>query len=175
MELNLLELKDNSFKLEYKLRFPIKCLKINISNTWMNFNNFITSPLIIEGREYPRTKLEYVLLDTGNEAKYCILSGYYLEPFRRIIKDIKTEKQVIHNFRGSKIVTEVSIEEFEFKFLSTYFTSKIGFTYQTSLNAMNVINIGINSIKQFLSIIFPYDENYYFYCSNIKNIKDSFK
>lgn len=95
------------------------------------------------------------------------MSAYYLSTFKERIKDIITEKHVLEDFRGNKRVTEVSTEIFEFKIFNAIFKSKIGFTYHTSINALDIINIGINSIRQFLNIFFPVDNENYYYCYNV--------
>ena len=86
-----------------------------------------------------------------------------MNTFKRKIKDLEVEKQLIEDFQGNQRITNVSIKKFEFKIFnfSFSFNSKIGFTYQMSVNALDIINIGINAIRQFLNIIFPVDsENF---------------
>jgi len=107
------------------------------------------------------------LIDIGNEADYIVMSAYYLTTFKERIKEITVEKHVLEDFRGNIRFTEVSTEIFEFKLFNTIFKSKIGFTYQTSINALDIINIGINSIRQFLNIFFPIDKKNYYYYHNV--------
>ncbi|MHA1147284.1 MAG: hypothetical protein ACTSR8_03470 [Promethearchaeota archaeon] len=95
------------------------------------------------------------------------MSAYYLTSFKDKIEDITLEKQVIEGFRGNKKVTEVSTKIFEFSLFKATFKLKIGFTYQTSINALDIINIGITAIQQFLNVFFPVINENYYYCQNI--------
>ena len=97
------------------------------------------------------------------------MSAYYLNTFKEKIEDITVEKQVLEDFRGNKRVTEVSTKTFKFKIFNATFKSRIGFTYQTSINALDIINIGINAIRQFLNIFFPANSENYYYCDNISD------
>ena len=167
MEINTAELKNHSVRFKKKLRLPIKNLKIKIGDNWKTFDNFISDTIETEGGHKLKTQIKKVLLDTGNETEYVILSAYYLNIFKQKIKELKTEEHIIEDFQGNKRLTLVSIDVFEFELLKTHFYSRIGFTYQTNVNALDIINIGIKAIRQFLNIIFPYESNYYYYCLKV--------
>ncbi|KKL88771.1 hypothetical protein LCGC14_1921370 [marine sediment metagenome] len=95
--------------------------------------------------------LEDIIIDTGNEAGYCRLTSPYIDLFRakfpKINLIIKTKHELL------------SENECKFRFnKSVVFKSKIGFrSGKIPPNWHNSINIGINSIIQFTSIIFPTD------------------
>lgn len=167
MEINFKKLKESSIKFDKKLRLPLNTLTINIGDLRKNFSDFISDIIETESGRKFRTTLNEVLIDTGNEAEYIIVSAYYLNTFKEKIEDIMVEKQMLEDFRGNKRVTEVSTEIFEFRIFNATFKSRIGFTYQTSINALDIINIGINAIRQFLNIFFPTDAENYYYCDNV--------
>ncbi|MGV9171085.1 MAG: hypothetical protein ACOC35_00775 [Promethearchaeia archaeon] len=149
------------------MRLPLEILKIRLDDRAKSFLNFISD--IIEtasGRKF-RTKLKEVLIDTGNEANYLVLSAYYLNPFKNKIKDIAVEQQILEDFRGNKRITDVSTDIFEFQIFNATFKSRIGFTYQTSINALDIINIGITGIAQFLNILFLFKTKNYYYCTEL--------
>lgn len=167
MEINFKKLKESSIKFDKKLRLPLNTLTINIGDLRKNFSKFISD--IIEtksGRKF-KTTLSEVLIDTGNEAEYIVVSAYYFNTFKEKIEDITVKKQILEDFRGNKRVTEVSTKIFEFRIFNATFKSRIGFTYQTSINALDIINIGINAIRQFLNIFFPANAENYYYCDNV--------
>lgn len=167
MEINFSQLKESSIQFDQKLRLPINTLTINIDNQWKYFSNFISDIIETEAGYKFKTKINEILIDTGNEVDYIIMSAYYLKIFREKIKNITVEKKIIEDFRGNKKITEVSAKKFEFKLFNAIFNSKIGFTYQTNVNALDIINIGINSIGQFLNIFFPANNQNYYYCYNV--------
>ena len=167
MDFNFKKLKESSIKFDKKLRLPINTLIINIENQWKGFTDFISDVIETEGGRRFRTKINEILIDTGNEAEYVVVSAYYLTNFKERIKDITVEKQILEDFRGNKRVTEVSTEIFDFKIFNAIFKSKIGFTYQTNINALDIINIGINGIRQFFNVLFPIGTENYYYCSNV--------
>ena len=58
MGINITKIKEISIKLDYKLRFPIRVLKIKIDHDWKTFENFITPQLVVNDRKLPfKTKL----------------------------------------------------------------------------------------------------------------------
>jgi len=167
MEINFKKLKESSIKFDKKLRLPLNTITINIGDLRKNFSNFISDIIETESGRKFRTTLSEVLIDTGNEAEYIVMSAYYLNTFKEKIEDITLEKQVLEDFRGKKRVTEVSAKIFEFRIFNATFKSRIGFTYQTSINALDIINIGIKAIRQFLNIFFPANAENFYYCENI--------
>ena len=167
MEINFDNLKVSSIKVDTRLRLPLNTLTIKSEEKTKKFSDFVSDIIETESGHKFRTILSDVLIDTGNEAKYIIMSAYYLNTFKEKIEDTAFEKQIIEDFRGNKRLTEVSIKRFEFSLYNATFESKIGFTHQTSINALDIINIGIKSIKQFLNIFFPFDNKNYYYCQNI--------
>ena len=167
MEINFKKLKESSIKFDKKLRLPLNTLTINIGDLQTTFSNFISDIIETESGRKFRTTLSEVLIDTGNEAEYIVVSAYYLNPFKEKIEDITVEKQMLEDFRGNKRVTEVSTKIFDFRIFNATFKSRIGFTYQTSINALDIINIGINAIRQFFNIFFPANAENYYYCDNV--------
>ncbi len=164
MEIDLNELKSQSFLFYDKLRFPIESLCIKINNKWKKFKNFISETIETDSGYKFKTELKKLILDTGNEAKFIVLSAYYLETFKKKIQNIDVKEAIIEDFRGNQRITKVSLESFKFKLYHVYFYSKIGFTHPISLNTLEIINIGINSIKQFLNIIFRINSDNFYYC-----------
>jgi len=167
MEINIKKLIKSSIKFERKLRFPLHVLTINLGKKRKDFSNFISNIIETGGGHKFKTQLTEILIDTGNEAEYIIMSAYYLSTFKEKIKEIEMEKQVIEDFRGNKRLTEVSTEIFEFKIFNATFNSRIGFTYKISINALDIINLGINAISQFLNILFPANDEYYYFCNKV--------
>lgn len=167
MEINLTKLQESSIKFDKKLRLPLTTLSINIGEKRKNFISFISDVIEIESGRKFRTSLSEILIDTGNEAEYIVMSAYYLNTFKERIENISVEKHILEDFRGNKKITEVSMDTFEFTFFNATFKSKIGFTYQTSINALDIINIGINSMRQFLNIFFPIGPENYYFCDNL--------
>ncbi len=82
MEINLMKLKDNSIKFDKKLRLPLDTLSINIEDQSKTFSNFISDVIETESGRKFRTNLNEILIDTGNEAGYIVMSAYYLNPFK---------------------------------------------------------------------------------------------
>jgi len=167
MEINFKKLKESSIKFDKKLRLPLNTLTINTGDLQKTFSNFISDIIETESGRKFRTTLSEVLIDTGNEAEYIVVSAYYLNTFKEKIENITVEKQMLEDFRGNKRVTEVSIKIFDFRIFNATFKSRIGFTYQTSINALDIINIGINAIRQFFNIFFPANTENYYYCDNV--------
>ena len=95
--------------------------------------------------------LEDIIFDTGNEAGYCCLTSPYIDLFKVSFPQInlitKTENELL------------SENELKFQFnKSIVFKTKIGFrSGKVPPNWHNTINIGINCIIQFISIILPID------------------
>ncbi len=152
-----------------KLKFDIKCLKIRINNNWIGFENFITpEPIVIRDHEFARMALSYVLLDTGNLTDYLSLSAHFLEQFKKQIKDIRCKERIKLTYECNEIPTFVSLEKFTFKFFNSIFEAKLGFATKIDYFSVTEINIGIHSIRQFLNIIIPSNNCYYYHCRNYK-------
>ncbi|MFX1444589.1 MAG: hypothetical protein ACFFHV_14335 [Promethearchaeota archaeon] len=167
MEIDIDKLKESSLEFNKKLRLPINTLNIKIEDNWKNFTNFISELIEIDSGRKFKTELSMVLIDTGNEANFIVMSAYYLNTFKSKIKEIDLEQKIIEDFVGNERLTEVTTESFEFKIFNALFKSKIGFTYQTNVNALDIINVGINAIRQYLNLIFLAGSKNYYYCSNI--------
>jgi len=167
MEIDIKKLKESSLEFHRKLRLPINTLNIKIEEEWESFNNFKSDVIETEGGRKFRTEIDKILIDTGNEANFIIMSAYYLNTFKEEIKEIQVDKKIIEDFQGNQRIIDVSTEIFEFKIFNANFKSKIGFTYKTNVNALDIINIGINAARQFLNIFFLTNSTNYYYCSNI--------
>ncbi|TXT61576.1 MAG: hypothetical protein BAJALOKI2v1_20029 [Promethearchaeota archaeon] len=166
MEMDIDGLKDVSLKFKNKLRIPISTLKICIDKDWKGFGNFVSDIIESPGGMKFKTQIDKVLIDTGNEADFVILSSYYFNTFKENIKHIKVDQKVLEDFQGNKRITDVSIDIFKFKIFKATFNSKIGFTRQTNVNALDIINIGIKAVKQFLNLIFLANSRNFYYCTN---------
>jgi len=148
-----------------KLRFSINFLRI-----WYN-NEFQEIPEFDSGKQSLGDPiiLKYVLFDTGNEEGNCNLTYHYYKKF------IKRFPQIKFNPKGGNTRRSKEKEKFSF-YNNVEFESYIGFRYpedndypseQISYNIdndflyewINRINIGIDSILQFISIIYPLDLN----------------
>ena len=108
-----------------------------------------------------------MLLDTGNETDYCVISAYYLDVFKKHVKDIKVERKVMGTHRGAKVSTAITLKTFKFRLFSAKFHSRVGFTCQTNVNALDLMNIGIKGLTQFLNLIFPHESDGFYYCHDV--------
>jgi len=149
-----------------ELRFPINDLNIKVNGIWKNFKDF-EGNLKTTGGINLIISLQDFLLDTGNPKEYCILSDGYLCDFKKKFGNINLIKERLTSFYDIIREVYISTEIFEFKFNNTVFNSKIGFMTNISATLAFSINFGLNSIKQILNIIFPYDSEFYYYCTNI--------
>lgn len=70
-----------------------------------------------------------------------------MDTFKKKIRDIKVEKQIIEGFRGNQRITDVSTEIFEFKIFNANFKLKIGFTYSYLFYYQYIINNRKNKKK----------------------------
>lgn len=146
-----------------KLRFSISFLKIWYNNEFQEIPEF-DSGILSLGE--PIT-LKYILFDTGNEEGNCNLMYHYYKKFNKRFPQIKFNLKEGNN-RKSK-----NKERFRFN-NNVQFESYIGFRYsedndysseRISYNIdddfppewINRINIGIDSILQFISVIYPLD------------------
>lgn len=162
---HLKNLKNSSIKTGNNLRLPIEFLKININNSWLSFSileGIFTSP---RGRE-AKLVLNDVLMDTGNESNYSLISAHYFDSFRKNIKECDFEFKSLTSTGGFRRRTAISVDIFKLRIKNTEFFTKIGFLFDASENWLNTINIGIKSIKQFMSAIFSVENTNYFYSSN---------
>ena len=69
MEINFKKLKESSIQFDKKLRLPINTLTINIEDQWKVFSDFISDIIETEGGHRFKTKINEILIDTGNEAE----------------------------------------------------------------------------------------------------------
>ncbi|MHA1269489.1 MAG: hypothetical protein ACTSPY_06835 [Candidatus Helarchaeota archaeon] len=76
------------------------------------------------------------------------------------------KKSKINTYDGKELSTLVSKEEYLFYF-NKYITfkSKIGFSSNVAENWVRTVNIGINCIRQFFSMIIPDTQNKFYYYS----------
>jgi len=107
--------------------------------------------------------LEDVLFDTGNEADYCCLTSPYKPLFEKRFPliGIKSERK--------NLALSEKHEKFQF-FNYIVFKTRIGFRSDSPPNWHNTLNIGISSIIQFVSMIYPLDiinSKCRFLCENI--------
>jgi len=171
MNLNILELKVKSSKFQEYLRFSIDSLEINDNGKWKNLRDLKGLFTSERGRS-TTLKLRDILLDTGNQAKYCLIPGNYFKEFTNSFMNSETlgsfESKLLTSVDGTIMDNSVSLNNFEFRlFKNVIFESKIGFRWKIDIENMNTINIGINCIKQFLSIIFSISPDCYYYCLNL--------
>jgi hypothetical protein len=148
--------------IEFKesLRYDLSLLKLKYNNEWGSIPKFDT------GLNYKGTPiiLEDVLFDTGNEAGYSQIVVAFLDLFREAFPQIK--------FKIKTRTLLISEEKIDFKFndlitFKSYLGIKSG---DVPSNWVNTVNIGINSIIQFASMIYPLDiinSKCRFLCENI--------
>jgi hypothetical protein len=149
-----------AIEIQGNLRFDINLLKIYYQSGWYGipkagyFNNI---PVILED----------VLFDTGNEAGYCLIISAFLNSFMKEFPQIKLKKKT-----RNLLISEGKIK---FKFNEVIkFKTFIGFkSGKIPSNWINTINIGIDSIIQFTSILYPTDVNNsksFFLCLHHENL-----
>jgi len=121
-----------------ELRFSIQFLEIWYEGAWKKIPKLSSYNLTYE--------LEDILFDTGNTAPYCEISNIYHISFEKEFPNIKFFSRV------NKILSE----ELDFRFYGIVeFKSQIGFTINSPSKKAwrDRININLDSITQFLSII----------------------
>ncbi len=140
------------------LKFEINLLEIRRSGKWDPF-----PPLKGTFRDFS-TGISEVLFDTGNLVGYCVLTGNYFDDFRTYFPYLTFSSRKLETpTRNSHIL--VSNEKIDFRFNgNTNFQSRIGFISAIPLNFISRINIGMNAICQFASVIMPGA----FYCMNFE-------
>lgn len=168
---NILELKEKSSKFQRYLRFSIDSLEINDNGRWKNLRDLEGLFTSKRGRS-ATLKLRDILLDTGNQAKFCLIPGNFFRGFTNSFINSETvglfESKLLKSVDGTSVDNSVSLNSFEFRlFKNVIFESKIGFRWKIDPENMNTINIGINCLKQFLSIIFNISPDCYYYCLNL--------
>ncbi|MHA1248357.1 MAG: hypothetical protein ACTSRP_00050 [Candidatus Helarchaeota archaeon] len=137
--------------IEFKksLRFDLSLLKIKYNNEWRRIPKFNT------GMTYKGIPiiLEDVIFDTGNEAGYCQIVAAFYDLFKETFPQIK--------FIIKTRTLLISEEKIKFKFNDIItFKSFLGIkSGKVPINWINTINIGIDSITQFASMIYPLDIN----------------
>jgi len=131
-------IEKKGLEIQDELRFSIQFLEIYYEGIWKKI------PIL---SSYDSTyELEDILFDTGNTAPYCEISNIYYKSFKNEFPNIEFFP------RDNKTISE----ELQFRFYSIVeFKSQIGFTHNSpSIKAWrDRININLNSITQFLSII----------------------
>ncbi|MHA1437826.1 MAG: hypothetical protein ACTSPD_09615 [Promethearchaeota archaeon] len=139
-----------AIEIEGRLRFDINLLKIKYQDEWYNL------PKYGEYKGIP-VELSDVLFDTGNEAGYCQIISAFLDSFKKKFAQIELIPKA-----NNLLITK---EKVEFKFNKIIkFKTFIGFrSGNVPSNWINTLNIGIDSIIQFTSILYPSDT------SNLKN------
>lgn len=137
---------------EGRLRFDLNHIKIKYNSEWKEIPKFET-----EAEYFIGTKklilpimLEDVLFDTGNEAGYCCLTSPYKSLFEGEFPFIKI------NSKRKNLALSEKHEKFQF-FNSIIFKTIIGFRSDPAPDWHNTLNIGIDSIIQFASMIYPLD------------------
>ena len=131
-------IEKNGLEIQDELRFFIEFLEIYYEGIWKKI------PIL---SSYDSTyELKDILFDTGNTAPYCEISNI----FQKLVNDHLPKIEFFP--RDNKTLSE----ELQFRFYGIVeFKSQIGFTYNSpSIKAWrDRININLNSITQFLSII----------------------
>lgn len=133
-----------AIEIEGQLRFDIDLLKIKYQDEWYNL------PKSGEYRGIP-VGLSDILFDTGNEAGYCQIISAFLDGFKKKFTQIELLPKT-----NNLLITK---EKVEFKFNETIkFETFLGFkSGDIPSNWINTINVGIDSIIQFTSILYPSD------------------
>lgn len=130
-----------------KLRFDLYeyILEINYGNDWLMIRKFVSK---YKHKEIPII-LEDVLFDTGNEANCCRIPGFFFEEFINDFKEIE--------FDQHPGMTRKSKETIKFRFndMVEFETYIIFFYGDIPENQCNSINIGIDALFHFISIIYP--------------------
>ena len=140
------------------LRFPLSMLEIFSDGRFLPFPEFY-----FYDQKNPDIKfvLDEVLFDTGNELDYLVMVSGHYKGFKQYFR--KTDE----NFQ-CRLNDIVSKDEYSFRFNQEIgFKSKIGFRTTFHSNWNMTINIGIKSIMQFLSILYPSDSkvgSHTYYC-----------
>lgn len=175
----------NTAKLQnQRLRFPLAALEIYLGSNFIPFPSLQNKQDIISSnyrhvkenqydlieRKIPQVPIELreILLDSGNEKKFIIISEYYLNYFKEIICDVDLEPESAAN-EGTTRDYDVTKISFNFRFLNVPFSSKIGFCRNSASNWLTLINIGMDAIAQFSHILFSYENNMHFFCTNDEN------
>lgn len=168
------ELEDKSVSFKEGLRFSINSLEIFDKSTdrWKNFEDLQGRFFSPRGRK-SQLGLNDLLLDTGNEAGYCLLPIHYFYDFTNNLMSPTTvgnfSSKILSNVEGLKLSSSVSEERYDFRlFEKVYFKSKVGFKKSIDKNYrdLHTIIIDMNTIRQFLNVIFLYQNKYWYYCRN---------
>jgi len=130
---------------EDKLRFDLYeyILKIKYGNDWLMIRKYVSKykkiPIILED----------VLFDTGNESNCCRIPGFFFEEFINDFAEIE--------FNPHPVMTRKSKEPIKFCFndMVEFETYLVFFFGDVPENQRNSINIGIDALFHFISIIYP--------------------
>jgi len=130
-----------------KLRFDLNeyILKIKHNSEWQMIPKLDAN---MKHKEIPII-LEDVLFDTGNEANYCIMPFCYYKPFSNLFKQIE------FNYHTRKTIKSKEMIKFRFNDMVEFETYIVFFSGKIYENWLNSINIGIDAVLQFVSIIYP--------------------
>lgn len=166
MTFDFSDLEEKSIKLPDKLRLKIDSLEIKYDSIWTNFKDLNGTFLTPTGNKLP-LGLREILLDTGNEAGYCLMSAHFIDEFRMLFPELEFKSKNTVGIQGNDIRTLITAEMQRLRLLDIEFYSKIGFRYDIDKESINIVNVGIDSLIQFLNIIFNDGEFNYYYCSNL--------
>lgn len=131
-------IEKDGLEIQDELRFSIQFLEIYYEKAWKTIPKLSSYDSSYE--------LEDILFDTGNTATYCEISSIYFISFNNEFPGIRIFQ------RDNKILSE----ELRFRFYNIVeFKSQIGFTHKSPFKKewRDRININLDSITQFLSII----------------------
>lgn len=168
IKLNIL--KDTSKIYFEELRFKTKHLSIATESGYRSFAALEAIELMDNGEENP-IELEDVLLDTGNNLRFCLIAEEFKDPINELFFDNKLEfeDKSIGAIKDQEVKVAVTSKAYKFKLFNTYFISSIGFPSVIHRRMKTTINIGIHSINKFLNLLFFRGSSYYYFCSNIKS------
>ena len=143
------------FKNELRFDLYEYILKIEYGNDWPMIRKFVSK---YKHKEIPII-LEDILFDTGNAANCCRIPGFFYEEFKKTFNEIE--------FNPHPGLIKKSKEPIKFRFNDMVeFETYIVFFYgDVPENQCNSINIGIDALLHFVSIIYP---------SNSEKIRNKF-
>lgn len=165
------ELKKSSNIFPKTLRFKCKELSIYAKRGWESFEGFKAFEIHPDG-EMHSIILTDTLLDTGSETGLCQMALEFKDPFNDKFFDGELEfrERTIGSIQETKVVAQVTEKNYKFMLFNTRFISPIGFIDFLNQRVKTTINIGIHCITQFLNLMFFKTPNYYYFCSNFKDL-----
>ncbi len=138
-----------------ELRFDLNeyILKIEYQDDWPMMRKIVSIhnkiPIILED----------TLFDTGNESNSCRIPGFFYKEFKEIFSGIKFNPHPGKTRKSNKPI------KFRFNEMVEFETHILFFFGDIPSNQLNSINIGIDALLQFISIIYP---------SNSEKIRNKF-